>query len=247
MKDTSKPLQLTFVPVVSETRYAALRLRDMPLREQPVRRLQQIGALSLSLHELLATIIGGDQQLQIARDLLARYDSLGGIVQASVQEMARISGLGPARAAAIKAALELGRRLMLEDAGERPQIRTPGDAAAILIPHLRHTEQEHFVVLLLDTRNRVLDREDLYRGTVNQSQVRVGEVFREAVRRNCAAIVVAHNHPSLDPSPSPDDIALTRDIVAAGELLGIQVLDHIVLGGGCWISLRERGLGFEKA
>ena len=248
-KTTVAPTQMTFaVPIETETEYTPIRLKDLPLRERPVYRLHHVGAAALGLSELLAAIIGGNKQIEIAHALLARYDSLSDIAKASPQELAQVTGLGPSRAAALKAALELGRRLMLEAAGEKPQIRSPGDAAAILIPDLAHAEQEHFVVLLLDTRNRVIARENLYKGSLNQSQVRVGEVFREALRRNCAAIIVAHNHPSNDSSPSPEDIAVTRDLVAAGTLLGVEVLDHLIIGGHQrWISLRERGLGFEGA
>jgi DNA repair protein RadC len=204
-----------------------------------------VGVTALGLSELLSAIIGGSKQLEIAQALLKRYDSLADIARASPQELADIVGLGPSKAAALKAALELGRRLTLEEVGEKPQIRSPADAAVLLLPDLSHAEQELFVVLLLDTRNRVLDRVDLYKGSLNQSQVRVGEVFRDAVRRNCAAVIVAHNHPSGQPDPSPEDVAVTRDLVAAGTLLGVEVLDHLVIGRQRWISLRERGLGFE--
>ena len=136
---------------------------------------------------------------------------------------------------------------MAEAPEERYQIRSPGDAANLLMPMIGHQEQEHFVVLYLDTRNRVLDREILYKGSLNTSLVRIAEVFRGAVRRNCAGIVVAHNHPSGDPNPSPEDIALTRRLVSAGKLLEIDMLDHVVVGQNRFVSLRERALGFEEA
>ena len=145
------------------------------------------------------------------------------------------------------AALELGRRLMAEAPEERYQIRAPGDAAHLLLPRLSHKEQENFAVLYLNTRNQVTDQEVLYKGSLNTSLVRVAEVFRGAVRRNCAAVIVAHNHPSGDPSPSPEDIALTRRLVDAGKLLEIDVLDHLVIGHNRYISLRECALGFEPA
>jgi DNA repair protein RadC len=229
----------------TEPEYSPTILHTLPVRERPVYRLHRVGAASVSLTELLAAAIGGSRQIEIAQALLQRYDTLADIARVSPQELAQVDGLGPARAAALKAALELGRRLTLEEVGEKPQIRSPADAAVLLLPDLSHQEQELFVVLLLDTRNRVLDRVDLYKGSLNQSQVRVGEVFRDAVRRNCAAVIVAHNHPSGQPDPSPEDVAVTRDLVAAGTLLGVEVLDHLVIGHQRWISLRERGLGFE--
>jgi len=135
---------------------------------------------------------------------------------------------------------------MAEAPEERFQIRAPQDAANILIPLIGHQEQEHFVVLYLDTRNRVTDREVLYKGSLNTSLVRIAEVFRGAIRRNCAAIIVAHNHPSGDPGPSPEDISLTRRLVEAGKLVEVDVLDHVVVGQNRFVSLRERGLGFEN-
>ena len=238
--------QLTFV--VPATTYAPPRLRDLPLRERPVYRLYRVGPTACSTTELLAVVIGGGRQIEIAQGLMTRFGSLVEITRASPHELARrMDGLGPSKAAALKAAQELGRRSMLAAPEEKTQVRSPGDAAALAMAEIGHEEQEHFWVLFLDTRNRVLGSETVYKGSLNQSQVRVGEVFREAVRCNCAAIIVAHNHPSGDPTPSPEDVAVTRDLVAAGELLSIEVLDHLVIGQQRWISLRGRGLGFEHA
>ncbi|MBN1180508.1 MAG: DNA repair protein RadC [Anaerolineae bacterium] len=249
--DTSvrEQVQTTFLATPHISPYHPLRLRDLPLRERPVYRLHRVGPPALSATELIAAIIGGDQQLVIAQTLLARYDSLTDLAQAGPQELAQVDGVGPSRAAALKAAAEWGRRLVLEQSEERPEIRNPTDAAMLLLGRMDpKPEQEEFWVILMDTRHRVLDAMCLYRGTLNQSQVRVGEVFREAVRRNVSALIVGHNHPSGDPSPSPEDVAVTRDLVAAGKLLGCEVVDHVVLGSVArWVSLRERGLGFEGA
>ncbi len=136
---------------------------------------------------------------------------------------------------------------MAESPEERWQIRAPSDAAHILMPKLSFQQQEHFAILYLDTRNRVSDQEVLYVGSLNTSLVRVAEVFRGAVRRNCAALIVAHNHPSGDPNPSPEDVSLTRRLVDAGKLLEVDVLDHLVIGHNRYVSLRERSLGFESA
>ena len=153
-------------------------------------------------------------------------------------------GVGPAKAAQLKAAIELGRRMVSAAPEERVVIHSPEDAANVLAYEMGALEQEELRVILLDTRHRVVDWKAVYKGSLNSSQVRVAEVFRDAVRVNAAAIVVAHNHPSGDPTPSPDDVVITRAIVQAGKLLDIDVLDHLVIGQGRWISLKERGLGF---
>jgi len=223
-------------------------IKDLPEYERPRERLKRLGPGALSTAELLAIVlrtgIGGENALALAGRLLARYGGLAGLARATLSQLESEKGLGLAKAAQVQAAVELGRRLMLAAPEERPQIRSPADAAMLLMSEIGHQEQEHFHVLFLDIRNRVLGSESVYKGSLSQTQVRVADVFREAVRRNCAAIIVAHNHPSGDPAPSPDDIAVTRDLVAAGRLLGIEVLDHLVIGHQRWVSLRERGLGF---
>ncbi|MBN1874851.1 MAG: DNA repair protein RadC [Anaerolineae bacterium] len=223
---------------------------EMPEEERPRERLKQAGPQALSTVELLAIIlrtgVKGENVLTMANRILTTYNGLSGLSRVDFSQLTGEHGLGEAKASQVLAALELGRRLMGEAPEERYQIRSPGDAANILMPLIGHQEQEHFVVLYLDTRNRVTDREILYKGSLNTSLVRIAEVFRGAVRRNCAALVVAHNHPSGDPNPSPEDIALTRRLVQAGKLLEVDVLDHIVVGQNRYISLRERGLGFEE-
>jgi len=221
------------------------RLNSLPLRERPAYRVGYFGPEPLSTHELLAAVIGGDRQLEVAWTLLERYGSLHRLAQASVDELAQVPGIGPARAAALKAALALGQRMTQETAEERPKILSPADAAMLLIPKIGHQEQECLHVLFLNARRQVLGGETLYKGTLTETSIRTGEIFREAVRRNCASIIVGHNHPSGDLTPSPEDIALTRDLVRAGWILDIEMLDHLVIGGYRWISLRERGLGFD--
>lgn len=221
------------------------QLAALPVRERPVGRLYHVGPQALSLTELLAAIIGGPQQLEIAQQIVTTFgDTLGQVLPAELQQ---IPGLGSAGVARLQAALELGRRMAAPVNRDRPQITQPGDAAEILIPLIGDRDQEHFVVMHLDTRNRVLDTEILYKGSLNCSLVRVAEIFRGAIRRNCAAVIVAHNHPSGDPLPSPEDVALTRRLVEAGKLMEVDVLDHVVIGRNRYISLRERGLGFEGA
>lgn len=228
-----------------------ITVKEMPPEERPRERLVRAGPQALSTAELLAIIlrvgVGGENVLTLAQRLLARFEGLGGLARAEFSQLADVRGLGTAKSAQILAALELGRRLMAESPEERWQIRAPSDAAHILMPKLGFQEQEHFTVLFLDTRNRVTDEETLYVGSLNTSLVRIAEVFRGAVRRNCAAVIVAHNHPSGDPTPSPEDVALTRRLVDAGKLLEIEVLDHLVIGNNRYVSLRERALGFESA
>ena len=225
--------------------YQATRLNTLPLREKPAYRVaMQADASGCSLPELLAVIIGGSEQIEIAERLLASFGSIGQLALAHPNEIVRVKGVGNLAALRIKAALALGRKL-LQPEEERPIIHTPADAAVILMPLLAHRGQEVLVVLALDTRNRVVDTIEVYRGSLNSSPVRVCELFRPAIQRNCASVILSHNHPSGDPSPSPEDVNLTRLTVQAGKLLDIAVLDHLVIGQSCWVSLKEKGLGFN--
>jgi len=224
-------------------------IKDLPTRERPRERLARCGETALSTTELLAIIlrtgVGGESALGVAGRLLSNYDGLAGLARASFAELRAERGLGDAKTAQLKAALELGRRMLLVTPEERLTVHSPSDVAQLLMAEMAHLEQENFRVLYLDTRNRLLGAETAYVGTLNASHIRVGEVFRDAIKRNCAAIIVAHNHPSGDPSPSPEDVEVTRQLAAAGELLGIELLDHLVIGQACFVSLRERGLGFS--
>jgi DNA repair protein RadC len=223
-------------------------IKDLPADERPRERLAHAGEGALSTTELLAIIlrtgVGGESVLDMAQRLLSRYGGLPGLARASFAELKAEKGLGEAKTAQLKAALELGRRMLLASPEERFVVRSPADVAQLLMAEMSHLEQEHFRVLYLNTRNRLLGVETIYVGSLNTSHIRVGEVFRSAVKRNCAAIIVAHNHPSGDPTPSPEDVEVTRQLVAAGRLLDIEVLDHLVVGQQRFVSLRERGLGF---
>ena len=221
-----------------------IRVRDLPERERPVNRLREVGPQAVSTAELLACILQTGDALEQAQAIVAALGGAEGLGRATAESLTELEGIGPAQAARVLAAIELGRRIVAAPYQERYQIRAPGDAAAILLPLIGSLEYESFVVLYLDTRNRVVDQETLYKGTLNASMVRIAEVFRGAVRRNCAAVVVAHNHPSGDPRPSPEDVALTRRLVEAGKLMDVEVLDHVVVGRGQFVSLRERGMGF---
>lgn len=224
-------------------------IKDLPAQERPRERLARSGETALSTTELLAIIlrtgVGGESALAMARRLLSKYDGLTGLARASFSELRAERGLGNAKTAQLKAALELGRRMLLATPEERLIIRSPSDVAQLLTAEMAHLEQEHFRVLYLDTRNRLLGSDTVYIGSLNASHIRVAEIFRDAIKRNCAAVIVAHNHPSGDPSPSREDVAVTRQILAAGNLLGIELLDHLVIGQQRFVSLRERGLGFD--
>jgi DNA repair protein RadC len=224
--------------------YVPPKLKLLPLREQPAYRVTQSTA-SCSLVELLAAVIGGAQQIETAEALLARFTDLNGLCRAQVAEIASLKGIGQPTAVRIKAALALGQRMMTPSA-DRPAINSPADAAALVQLEMGMLEEEHLKVLLLDTRNRLMDIVELYHGSVNSAQIRVAEVFKPAIQRHAASILLVHNHPSTDSSPSPDDISVTRAIVQAGKLLDIPCLDHLIIGApGKWVSLKERGLGFS--
>jgi DNA repair protein RadC len=222
------------------------RICDLPGPEQPRERLARQGPAALATAELVAIVVRtggrGQSALTLARRLLTRF-GLVGLASAPLEELCQEVGCGPAKASQLHAAIELGRRL--HAAAEAPRrVATPAQAAALLGPEMSLLEQEHLRVVLLSVRHDVLGVHEVYKGSVSGSLVRVAEVFREAVRRNCSAILLAHNHPSGDPSPSADDVRITQRIVEAGRLLDIEVLDHVILARRGWVSLRERGLGF---
>jgi DNA repair protein RadC len=217
----------------------------LPLRERPVERVSA-RADACTIIELLAALLGGPQPIETADALLAHFNGrLSDLRRAPVHEIADIHGIGQQNAARIKAAVELGLRLTLNTEEDRPTIHSPADAAAMLQHEMSALEQEHLRVILLDTRNRVIDIVEIYHGSLNSAQVRVAELFKPAIQRMSAAIILVHNHPSGDPTPSPDDVAVTRAVVQAGKLLDIDTLDHLVIGRGRFVSLKERGLGFD--
>jgi len=221
------------------------RHKLLPLRERPVERVSA-HADACTIIELLAAILGGPQPIETADALLAHFNGrLSDLRRAPAHEIADIPGIGQQNAARIKAAVELGLRLTLNTEEDRPTIHSPADAAAMLQHEMSALEQEHLRVILLDTRNRVIDIVEIYHGSLNSAQVRVAELFKPAIQRMSAAIILVHNHPSGDPTPSPDDVAVTRAVVQAGKLLDIDTLDHLVIGRGRFVSLKERGLGFD--
>jgi len=223
-------------------------IKELPLSERPRERLLARGASDLASQELLAILLRtglkNENAVAVAQRLLAHFGGLEGLARASVGELCGERGLGEAKAAQLLAAVELGRRLAAAQPEVRAQVRSPADAARLLL-EMGMLEQEHLRVVLLNARNQVLAIREVYKGAADRATIRVGEVFREAIRHNSVAVVIAHNHPSGDPNPSPDDVRVTQEMVEAGKLLDIDVLDHLVIGRPGWISLREKRLGFK--
>ncbi|GIK57210.1 MAG: UPF0758 protein [Chloroflexota bacterium] len=224
-------------------------IRDMAAGERPRERLVQVGPTAVSTAELLAILlrtgVPGENVVRLAERLLIQFKDLPGLARASIPELMTVHGVGEAKAVEIKAALEIGRRLLASAPQEKPRVTTPADAANLLMSEMMFLEKEHLKLVLLDTRNNVLGTPTIYVGSLNTSVIRVAELFRAAIRENAAAFIVAHNHPSGDPSPSPEDIRVTRQLAQAGKLLDIEVLDHVIIGHQRYVSLKERGLGFE--
>ena len=221
-------------------------VRNLPAMDRPRERLLTGGAQVLTNQELLALIINSGTRrassIDLAERLLSRWQSLRSLADASVEEIMQVSGIGTAKAASLLAALELGRRLMAQQGEVRPAIRGAADVANLIMPRLRDLAWEEFLAILLNTKHKVIEVKTVSVGHLNGTLVHPRELFRESVRRSAAAIILAHNHPSGDPEPSSDDLALTHRLQNAGQLLGIPVLDHIIIGDNRYVSLRERGL-----
>lgn len=227
-----------------------LRIKELPVSEKPRERLREQGATALSDAELLAILlrvgVAGINVVQLSQRLLVDYGGWPGLMRIDYPTLCTTRGMGEAKSATLKAALEIGRRLILTAHEERFQIRSPADVVQLMQVEMSHLDQEHLRALCLDTKNRVQKVHTVYVGSLNSAIIRIGEVFKEALKLNSAAIIVVHNHPSGDPTPSPEDVMVTRQIVQAGAMLDVDVLDHLVIGQGRWASLRELGLGFDK-
>ena len=224
-------------------------IREMPADERPRERMRLRGPAALTNPELLAILLRtgsrGENVVSLATRLLTKFEGVDALGRASFAELCAQKHVGPAKAAQILAALELGTRIMSSRPGRR-YIRCPEDVYALLGAEMALLDQEHLRVVLLNTRNQVIATREVYKGNVHSAIVRVGEVFKDAVREGCPSLIVVHNHPSGDPEPSPDDASLTGQLEEAGRLLGIEVADHIVIGRNGLVSLRERGLGFAR-
>ncbi len=216
----------------------------------PRERLEQEGAGVLADHELIAILLrtgtANEGVLRQSARLLEEYGGFIGLQRRDYAEFLTMGGLGPAKAATLKAALEIGRRVAKLPIEERPAIASPEDVVNLIGFEMAALEQEQLRVVLLDTKNRIIRSPIVYQGSVNEASVRIGELFREAVRVNAVSIILVHNHPSGDPSPSGADVALSVEVVAAGKLLDIAVVDHLVIGQGKHVSLKRLGLGFAR-
>jgi len=224
------------------------RITDLEASDRPRERLASHGANVLTNAELLAILlrvgVHGENAVQVGNRLLQEFGGLPGLQRASFADVCRQHGVGAAKAAQIKAAIEIGSRLRSSGGETRPAIHNPGDAADLVRYEMAGLDHEELWVINLDTRNQVIRIEKLYKGSLNSSMVRVGELFRTAIQCNAASVILVHNHPSGDPTPSAEDVVTTRSAVQAGKLLDIDVLDHIVIGGKQFISLKDKSLGF---
>jgi DNA repair protein RadC len=225
-------------------------VREMAPEERPRERLFLRGPASLSNGDLLAILLNtglqGEPVTAVAQRLLVDHDGLLGLLKLDVNELAAIRGVGPAKAAKLKAAFEIATRVQALGIEDRQKISSPDDVVNLIGLEMSLLENEQLRVVMLDTKHRVLKISKLYEGSVNQAQVRISEVYREAVRFNAVAIIVVHNHPSGDPTPSGADVALTAELEAAGRLLDVDLLDHLVIGRGTHVSMRRLGLGFGR-
>ncbi len=219
-------------------------VHDIPVDERPRERLQRYGADTLSTSDLLAIILRTgtkhENVMELATKLLIKYGGLAGLMSADFHELSAEYGLGLAKTAQLKAALELGKRLSMQHPGKRFQIRSADDAANVVRMEMMFLDHEEMHILILDTKNQLVELIKRYKGTVNSSVLRSAEIFRPAIVRNCPNVIICHNHPSGDPTPSPEDIEVTRQLVEAGQLLDIDVLDHLIIGNPRYVSLKQK-------
>jgi DNA repair protein RadC len=238
------------VPGTPEHRRLSRSVRDLPAAERPRERLAQRGPGGLSAAELIAIVWGtgsaGRSAFDLAEEALARHASVGALARATDAELASIPGVGAAKAARLAAAFELGRRSVADWPAGGWVIRSPRDVTDRLVVEMGRLEREELRVLSLNAKNVVRRVSTVYVGNVSASLVRVGELFRDAIRLDASGVVLVHNHPSGDPTPSPDDLHLTAEAIAAGRLLDVDVLDHVVIGHDAWVSLRDRGVSFDR-
>ena len=224
-----------------------LMMKDLPASERPREKLMNHGAEALSNAELLAILLRtGTQEesvMRLAERILieAGEDGLGGLAHSSIESLMKRKGVGEAKAITIAAALELGKRVAIGDSKKRVVIRSSDDIANYMMPRLRYCDREHFYAILLNTKNHIIASPLISIGTLSESLVHPRELFKEAVNHSSSSIILVHNHPSGAPSPSREDIMMTRRIIEGGRLLDIQILDHVIIGDNTYISLREQG------
>jgi DNA repair protein RadC len=219
-------------------------VHDIPPDDRPRERLQKFGADTLSTSDLLAIILRTgtkhENVMELATKLLIKYGGLSGLMSADFHELSAEHGLALAKTAQLKAALELGKRLSMQQPDKRVQIKSADDAANVVRMEMMFLDHEEMHILILDTKNQLVELIKRYKGTVNSSVLRSAEIFRPAIIRNCPNIIICHNHPSGDPTPSPEDIEVTQQLVDAGKLLDIDVLDHLIIGNPRYVSLKQK-------
>jgi DNA repair protein RadC len=224
----------------------SLRISDLLPDDRPRERLERAGPESLTTPELLAILFrtgtNGRNAVQVAEDLFRELGGLPGLATATLEQLRGVNGVGPVKAIEIKAAVELGKRLSVASEDARPVVRTPDDVARLMMADLRYEPREHLYALILDLRYRVRHKRLISTGTLTESLVHPREVFAEAVRFGAVSIVLVHNHPSGDPSPSPQDIAATKRLAEASKVMGIDLMDHVIIGDGKWASMKHLGL-----
>jgi DNA repair protein RadC len=222
-----------------------LMIRDVPRDERPRERVLKEGAHVLSNQELLAILLRTgtkkESVLQLSQRLLHHFQGLRIMKDASIEEFTEIHGIGETKAVQVMAAVELGKRIGRLQHDDRDAIRSPEEGARYVMDDMRFLSQEHFVCLYLNTKNQIIHRQTVFIGSLNASIVHPREVFKEAFRRSAASIICFHNHPSGDPTPSREDIEVTKRLVNCGKMLGIEVLDHVVIGDKTFTSLKEKG------
>ncbi|MEK5421495.1 DNA repair protein RadC [Viridibacillus sp. FSL R5-0477] len=222
-----------------------MMIRDVHQDDRPRERLKRQGAESLSNQELIAILLrtGTKEEsvLHIANRVLTSFEQLHELKHAAIEEIMAVKGIGEAKAIQLLAAIELGRRISQQRIEDRYTIRSPQDAATYLMADMTALLQEHFVVLFLNVKNQIIHKQTIFIGSLNASIVHPREIFREAVKRSAASLVCAHNHPSGNPAPSPEDIEVTKRIQEAGYIIGIELLDHVIIGDHQFISLKEKG------
>lgn len=222
-------------------------IHDLPVSERPRERLQKLGVAALSAQELLALILGrgiaGESVMVTAQRLLSQFGSLKGTASASIEELSQVRGIGTAKAAQIKAAFELANRLEgYAEADQKPVVKTPEDVVGLVRGRLKDKRKEHFLALMLDTRSQLIKVAEISVGSLDTSIVHPREVFQEAISASAASVIFVHNHPSGDTTPSEDDIGLTKRLAEAGEIVGIDVLDHVIIGAKSYLSLKREGM-----
>ena len=232
---------------MNKTEKKSFTIHDLPVSERPRERLQKFGAEALSVPELLALILGrgtsGESLMVTAQRLLSKFGNLKGIAGASIEELSEVRGIGLAKASQLKAAFELNNRLESHiDTGNKTVVKTPEEVISVVRGKLKNKKREHFLALFLDTRNQLIKMTEVSVGSLDTSIVHPREVFKEAIAASAAAVIFAHNHPSGDPTASQDDIKLTKRLVSAGEIVGIDVLDHLIIGDNEFVSLKREGL-----